>query len=285
MGKRLDFMLFPGGKNRAMTFSYDDGVVQDRRLVELFNRYHVKGTFNLNTATLGIQAEANFGGKHMDISKVSPEEVATLYEGHEVGGHSLCHSSLPNIGTSLAMHELVEDRISLEKLSGKMVRFFAYPFGTYNEDVKQLVRMAGYMGARTVVSTHTFEIPQDFMEWHATCHHNDPQLMELAKQFCEGRVFPGSLFYLWGHAYEFDGDNNWNVIEEFVKYVSQFSQEIWFAGNTEIADYVTAFRQRVYSADGSKIYNPTATELWLLVGQKTYNIPAGATIEGEDPGL
>lgn len=50
MGKRLDFMLFPGGKNRAMTFSYDDGVVQDRRLVELFNRYHVKGTFNLNTA-------------------------------------------------------------------------------------------------------------------------------------------------------------------------------------------------------------------------------------------
>ena len=55
-----------------------------------------------------------------------------------------------------------------------MVRFFAYPFGTYNEDVKQLVRMAGYMGARTVVSTHTFEIPQDFMEWHATCHHNDP---------------------------------------------------------------------------------------------------------------
>ena len=182
MGKRLDFMLFPGGKNRAMTFSYDDGVVQDRRLVELFNRYHVKGTFNLNTATLGIQAEANFGGKHMDISKVSPEEVATLYEGHEVGGHSLCHSSLPNIGTSLAMHELVEDRISLEKLSGKMVRFFAYPFGTYNEDVKQLVRMAGYMGARTVVSTHTFEIPQDFMEWHATCHHNDPKLMELAKQ-------------------------------------------------------------------------------------------------------
>ena len=84
MGKRLDFMLFPGGKNRAMTFSYDDGVVQDRRLVELFNRYHVKGTFNLNTATLGIQAEADIGGKHMDISKVSPEEVAVLYEGHEV---------------------------------------------------------------------------------------------------------------------------------------------------------------------------------------------------------
>ena len=72
MGKRNDFMLFPGGKKKAMTFSYDDGVIQDRRLVELFNRYHVKGTFNLNTETLGFQGFADFQGKHVDISKIAP---------------------------------------------------------------------------------------------------------------------------------------------------------------------------------------------------------------------
>ena len=86
MGKRNDFMLFPGGKKKAMTFSYDDGVIQDRRLVELFNRYHVKGTFNLNTETLGFQGFADFQGKHVDISKIAPQEVASLYQGHEVGG-------------------------------------------------------------------------------------------------------------------------------------------------------------------------------------------------------
>lgn len=281
MGKRNDFMLFPGGKKKAMTFSYDDGVIQDRRLVELFNRYHVKGTFNLNTETLGFQGFADFQGKHVDISKIAPQEVASLYQGHEVGGHSLCHSFLQNVGTAMAMHELIEDRIQLEKLSGRMVRFFAYPFGTYNEEVKQLVRMAGYVGARTVVSTHSFEIPADFMEWHATCHHNDPELMELARKFCQGPAFGASLFYLWGHAYEFDGDGNWSVIEEFLGYVSQFEKEVWFAGNTELADYVTAFRQRVYSADGSRIYNPTAIAIWIQVGTQIHEIPAGATVKVE----
>ena len=39
--------LFPEGKFKALTFSYDDGNVADRRLVEIFNRYGMKGTFNL----------------------------------------------------------------------------------------------------------------------------------------------------------------------------------------------------------------------------------------------
>lgn len=43
---------------KALTFSYDDGIEQDRKLVEIFNRYGMKATFNLNT---GIQSpESNF---------------------------------------------------------------------------------------------------------------------------------------------------------------------------------------------------------------------------------
>lgn len=44
--------LYPGWKNGAVTFGFDDNRVQDRRLVALFNQYGLKGTFNLNTATL-----------------------------------------------------------------------------------------------------------------------------------------------------------------------------------------------------------------------------------------
>lgn len=50
------------GKMKAITFSYDDGVTQDRRLVELFNRYGVKGTFNLNSELLGRDGELRWGG-------------------------------------------------------------------------------------------------------------------------------------------------------------------------------------------------------------------------------
>ena len=283
MGQRNDFMLYPGGKKKAMTFSYDDGVVQDRRLVELFNQYGVKGTFNLNAGILGFQGSAVVSGRETDISKVTEEEVGTLYQGHEVAGHSLWHSFLQNVGTPMAMYELVEDRRALERLSGALVRFFAYPFGAYNGNVKELLRLAGYIGARTVESTHSFSIPEDMLEWHPTCHHNDPELMPLAEKFCEGPAFGPALFYLWGHAYEFDADGNWDVMEKLLRYVSGFSQDVWFAGNTELAAYILAFRQRIYSADGSKIYNPTCTDLWIQVGKSSCRIPAGGTAVVENP--
>ncbi len=41
--------MFPDNKYKALTFSYDDGVEQDRRLVKLFNQYNLKATFNLNS--------------------------------------------------------------------------------------------------------------------------------------------------------------------------------------------------------------------------------------------
>jgi hypothetical protein len=285
MGKRDDFMLFPDGKRRALTLSYDDGVVQDRKLCALLTKYGVKCTFNLGADVLGYKGRASFGGKEINISKIEPEEVKTLYAGQEIGGHGLYHSFLNNIGTSTAMYEVIEDRRKLETYSGKMVRFFAYPFGTYNEDVKTILRLAGYVGARTVRSTHTFDIPEDFLEWDPTCHHDDPELMSLAKEFCEGHAYTSRLFYLWGHAYEFDANDNWSVLEDFLKYIEQFKDNIWFAGNCEIADYITAFGQRIYSADGSLVCNPTATDIWLQVRGTEYKIAAGKTVKIDDPGL
>ena len=44
------------GKKKAVTFSYDDGVEQDRRLIALFNKYGMKATFNQNS---GIQTRAD----------------------------------------------------------------------------------------------------------------------------------------------------------------------------------------------------------------------------------
>ena len=42
----VSFDRFKDGKRYALTFSYDDGCAQDRRLVELFNKYGMKCTFN-----------------------------------------------------------------------------------------------------------------------------------------------------------------------------------------------------------------------------------------------
>ena len=284
MSRKLYNLRFPGGKRKALTLSYDDGVRQDLRLLELLNRCGVKCTFNLNSGTLGREWIASAPDREpLDLSCVKPEEVAAAYAGHEVAGHGLWHSSLPDIGTPGAMLEIIEDRAALEKLSGQTVQSFAYPFGLHNADVRALLRLAGYRSARTVVSTHAFGIPEDFLQWDATCHHDDPKLMELAKDFCAGGqamfALAPQLFYLWGHAYEFDAHHNWDVIEAFLAYVGQFGETVWFATNGEIVNYVEAYRALRFSADSERVTNPTATKLWMAVGfDGMLEIPAGETV-------
>lgn len=151
---------------------------------------------------------------------------------------------------------------------------------SYDENVLAMLKTAGIIYARTVNSTGNFQIPQNFLTWDPTCHHNDPELMDLAKKFCEEISLFGQpqLFYLWGHSYEFDMDNNWQVMENFLKYMSDYQNEIWMATNGEIVDYVSAYRNLVFSADGKRIYNPSAVVLWMESLGCIYKIGSGETI-------
>jgi len=284
MGKRFDTLVFPGGKSKAFTLSYDDGVVQDRRLAEMLRKYGVKCTFNLGAGLLGHQDKGGFPGRpEIDLSKVNPEEVAEVYATHEVAGHGLFHSSLDTVGTPLANYEITEDKRQLEALVGKPLKMFAYPFGKYNDDVILMLRMAGYQGARTITSTYNFTIPENFMEWDPTCHHNDPKLMELAEQFLGGFPFFPMLFYVWGHAYEFDGDQNWEVIEKLVEFLAGHKDRIWFATNSEIIEYVTAYRRLEYSVDGSYIYNPSAIDVTIRTSMHTTQLLKAGQVTKIDP--
>ena len=282
MGKRFDIMLFPGGTSKAFTLSYDDGVVQDRRLVEIFNKHNAKCTFNLGFGTLGYKGDPKFP---IDISRVEADEVRELYKNHEVGGHALYHSDVSSLGAPYSMYEILEDKAGLEKLTGYPLKMFAYPFGFFNDRVKEYLKIAGYKGARTIKSTFSFDLPKDPYELDPTCHHTDEQMMELAEKFVSMRTIKPSMFYVWGHAYEFDGKQNWDLIEKLVCYMDENRQGIWFATNGEILDYIQAYQMLEYSVDGSMIYNPSAIDVEIMTafGQKEI-LKAGTVTEiGETP--
>ena len=80
--------------------------------------------------------------------------------------------------------------------------------------------------------------------------------------------------------YEFDRDNNWDRIEEICKKLSG-NDELWYATNIEIYDYVEAYKRLVYSANGRKIYNPTLLTIWIDVDGVVYSIKPGETIDIE----
>ena len=271
MGMRFDTLLFPGGLSRAFTLSYDDGVTQDHRLAALFRQYGLKCTFNLNSGLYGHRFSDQ-------VIRMEERELDECYAGQELGGHGLYHSALDSIGKPLMAYEIVEDKRRLETHTERPILMFAYPFGTWNDDVVSQLRMAGYEGARTVVSTGSFALPADPLRWDPTCHHNDPKLMELAKQFAEGFARGPQLFYVWGHSYEFDDENNWDVIEKFAEKMSGHGDKIWYATNGEIYDYTEAYNRLVWSVELDRVYNPTFTELWFLYRDKTYQIMPGETI-------
>lgn len=246
--------IYPEEKEKALTFSYDDGQIHDRKLVEILNRHGLRGTFHLNSGTLAQDRQHNVF--------ICSDEVAELFAGHEVAVHGVQHRNLPTLTGPQVVNEILEDRRTLEKLSGGLVQGMSYAFGNYSEEVIRILKNLGIKYSRTVVSTNGFFPPADFMAWHPTCHHNG-RLMELGKSFLAGLGYVElPIMYVWGHSFEFDRNNDWNVIEEFAELV-EGKDDIWYATNGEICDYVMAVRSLEYSGDGLTLRNPTATVIWL----------------------
>ena len=179
------YMRFPGGMEKAITFSYDDGVRQDRRLVEILNRYGLTATFNISFGLFGVEERGVSSDPNVDVSKLEQQEALALYAGHEIAGHCLRHANLTGLGAPAAMYEILEDKKQLEQLAGRPLRSFAYPYGAFDPQVQQLLELAGYQSARTTRSTYGFDLPQNLLVWDPTCHHRDPRLMELADSITE----------------------------------------------------------------------------------------------------
>ena len=273
------YLRFPGGKSRCLSLSYDDCVQQDEQLCDLMEAYGIAGTFNVNSG-LYVSEDHIFepGQIHRHVTQKKAAELYSRSPLFEVATHSYTHPYLQNLPPVQITQQIMEDRLAIESQFGCVCRGHAYPFGTYNQQVIDCLRACGIAYARTIQSTGKFSLPEDFLLWHPTCHHRDSRLMELAEQFlAEPCVKQPRLFYLWGHTFEFEEKNNWHVIENFFKRVSGH-EDIWYATNIQICDYICAFRQLIWNAAGDRIDNPTATDLWIKLGSKTHCIKAGQTL-------
>lgn len=276
---RRTFLRFPGFKRKAVTLSYDDGIRQDKRLIEIMQKNGIKGTFNINSGMFSNELRADGKGR------MTKEEAVSLYSnsGMEVAVHGYKHRSLAEIDIAAATDDIITDRKELEEIFGCVIKGMAYANGSYSDKVVAMLDICGINYSRTTISTENFVIPEDWLRMPATCHHNNPKLMELAKAFVEEqeqayywRNFP-KLFYLWGHSYEFDNCDNWNVIEEFCEYVGN-RDDIYYATNGEIFDYVKAYDNLQFSAQGTMVYNPSAITVYINYYGENLAVEPGKTI-------
>lgn len=280
---RYTLMRYPEGKTKAVTFSYDDGVPQDRRLAELFDKYGMKATFNFNC-------------EYMSGKRYTNEEIKELFisKGHEIAVHGANHRANGNLRPIEGIRDVLDCRLELEEKCDCIIRGMAYPdsgitlmgnFGSY-EMVKQYLTELDIAYSRTLGGDNNlFMLPDDFHAWMPSAHHDNPKILEYVDEFIAldvpkipnpARRVP-RLLYIWGHSYEFDRNDNWEHIEEICKKLSD-NEEIWYATNIEIYDYVDAYKRLKYSADGHKVYNPTLLTIWLDVDGVLHSINPGETV-------
>lgn len=240
-----------------LTMSYDDGKQEDRRLLEIFNRYGIKGTFNVNSGLEG------------DPVRIPQEEYKELYKGHEIACHTVSHPTIGRCPLELVAQEVLEDRKKLEAIMGYPVRGLAYPNGSESPEIRAMLPALGIRYGRVVGNTDGFAMPDDFLQWKATCHHNH-NLLELGQKFVDlHKKQYLYMMYVWGHSYEFTNNNNWELMEEFCK-MAGGREDIWYATNIQIVDYMDVVQAARYAADGSFVYNPCVQSLWLCVDDEKY---------------
>ena len=149
MRNRRIFMRFPEGRAKTLTFSYDDGVVQDIRFVEILNKYGMKGTFNVNSGAYAPEIP----NPAKPTRRMTEKQVTELFgDGrHEVAVHSLTHPFLETLTPSAVAYEVIKDRENLEKQFGKIVRGMAYPMGTFSDEVVATLRQCALTDTKAYV--------------------------------------------------------------------------------------------------------------------------------------
>ncbi len=226
-------------KLKAFTLSYDDAVTQDIRLIELLNKYNLKCTFNVNSELLGKKGILNIGGKKISHYKIHPDDVKSIYDGHEVAVHTLTHPNLTQLDEAEIIRQVEQDRLNLSELVGYEVIGMAYPCGGVNNDdrVAEIIKNnTGVKYSRTITSTENFDPQSNLYRFNPTAYHMKgfDYLMELGQKFIEATPDTPQIFYLWGHSYEMDiGADYWVRLEELFKLVSN-RDDVFYGTNSEV---------------------------------------------------
>ena len=267
--KQITTGFWPNAKPIAVTFSYDDGRIHDLQLIELLNKYGFKGTFHLNSGTIGKPG------------KVTEDEIRTHYTGHEVALHTVTHPQPTHTPDIVMLEEVLQDRRSLEEITGQIINGMSYPYGRWTAATCDILRACGIVYSRTTRADNSFATPADWLQWHPTCHdrHATP---ELVASCFKGAAWAtaGRLLYIWGHSYEFEREGGWEAIEALLKNVRETGEDsIWAATNHEIYTYVEAQKRLVFAADASIVHNPTATTVWIGVNGEPTAIGAAETVQ------
>lgn len=278
------YLRFPGGKGKALTFSYDDGYIYDLRFADIINRHGIKCTFNIFSDIF----------KTDDPEYLTAEQIKSLGDmGHEIAVHGASHIANGLQTVIGGISEAYESRKAIEDAFGIISRGYAYPNSGVNdficgmnyEKVKNYLCELGFAYARSDERAFDyFLIPEDWYNWCPTAHHDSKRINEYADIFLEispngkrGKDGMPRLFHIYGHTNEFERKNNWDHIEALCEKLGG-REDTWYATNIEVYDYVQDFLRLQFSLDQTRVHNPSAQPIWLQADKNVCKVDPGKTV-------
>jgi peptidoglycan-N-acetylglucosamine deacetylase len=142
--------------SRFVTISVDDGHPTDLRTAELLTKYGLKATFYVPA-------------QNPERAVLGADRLREIAEAFELGGHTMRHVALNSLPRDRASAEITECKAWLQDLTGRRVASFCYPRGKFDRGLAELVRQAGFSGARTCLFNLN-EFPRDPFLWGVSSH-------------------------------------------------------------------------------------------------------------------
>ena len=203
---------------KSVTFSFDDGVREDIPFIELLNKYGLKGTFNLNSGLADEKHRWVYKGS--DVIHLNKADMLDIYKGHEVAVHTLTHPFLEKLDEEKIYEQVYQDKCNLEDWYGEEVVGMAYPYGTYDDRVLEVLKRCGIKYARTTKTTPEFTPQSDLLQFKSSCCFTSPDLHSIIDRFLASESDQKQVLYIWGHTYQLGVDMSWADFEEVCKRLS-----------------------------------------------------------------
>ncbi len=234
-----------GGAGSALfTMSWDDGHPNDMRLADLLDKHGFKATFYIP----GRFPPGGYCQKDgFDI--LTAPHLRELAKRFELGSHTIDHVFLESVAPEEARNQVVAGKRWLEDVLGRPVGGFCYPGGSYNDEIRSIVKEAGFTYARTTEDLYSdpsfdpYLMPtsfhfyprgrKDFLR-NFLKHPNRGARFGMFKAAMVGTGFlnrlklgldhvcrHGGVFHLWGHSWEFGHFDGWPMLESFLQYAAE----------------------------------------------------------------
>ena len=126
---------------KPVLITFDDGYKDNyTNAYPIMKKYGFKGTIFVVTGFLGVY------GNYMTWEQA--KELAD--NGFSIESHTYSHKSMTEASDEEISKELTKSRDTIKNKLGIDADFMAYPTGTYNLHIAELVQKAGYKGAFTI---------------------------------------------------------------------------------------------------------------------------------------